>query len=140
MKKSLLLTILCVIIATVVIFKGLSSTVVDTRFATNAYIRFICFESNEITSVPVPNYHLSALKTMLHTRSFQGSPACGFSSNTSIVLVGNDHNVVFSPALDGCSILRVKLNGNYRFITIDDADRAFINMLFEAHGIVFPFI
>lgn len=141
-KKMIILGIIIVIFLLGSVYLLFFSNMVDTNFATEATLRF---SVRDDTTGIFTNYEfllsnedLIILKDILRGRATRDSPACGFVVSVSITMSDGKRSHTFSPALDGCPIIRV--GNSDRYILISYEQRKALDDIFERHGLTFPSI
>lgn len=76
---------------------------------------------------------IEMLRKIFNGYYVEDTPSCGFDDDISITF--NDE-IWFCPALDGCSMFRVRNTDMY--ISVTDEERAEFNAIVEKYGMVFP--
>ena len=116
---------------------------IDTNFATEATLHFSV--RDEVTGIFINNEFsitddedIRVLKGILRGRAVRDSPACGFTVNVSIIMSGGERSSTFSPALDGCPLIRI--DDSDRYIRISEEQRKILDRIFERYGLTFPAI
>jgi len=113
--------------------------VVRSNFASEATLKFFTYSGAEFTQheiILTEEEDIAKLRGILRGRAWRDSPSCGFVDSVSITLSNEDRSIMFSPALDGCPLIRV--NGSDRYISISYEQRAVIDELFKRFDFTFP--
>jgi len=111
---------------------------INVNSANRVTILTNCNDSNITETDIVDEYLIAELKSIFRGRIFLDSPSCGFSSSISIIMIGDEGVIAFSPALDGCPIIRI--NDSNEFMRITEEQRDLINEIFNEFSIAFPFV
>ena len=136
MSKKILFFSTLIVIILLSIYLLFFHNMISSDFATDVYIRVVDDERNVSVKKITDQDTIAELQGIFRGRANLDSPSCGFSDNISIVMQSVDREILFSPALDGCFLVRV--SGTNRFILITEEQRDFLNRLFEEHDIFFP--
>jgi hypothetical protein len=135
MKKKIIVSI-SIAVLLLSVYLIFFHNMISSDFATEVYIR-VWENDRSVSLVKVTDQvDLEELKDILRGRANRSSPSCGFSDNIAIIMQCDEKKIVFSPARDGCPIVRI--GGTNRFILISEEQRDTLNRIFEKHGIIFP--
>ena len=115
-KRRVVFCIVAVFAASVGIYLAFFHNSVNGDFADQVSVRF-AYADSDVELTITDEDDIVALKKILRGRSFEDSPACGFSNRISVTMSNGKRGVVFCPANDSCPIVRVGDSDRYIYIS-----------------------
>jgi len=119
------------IVISILIHWGLL-TDVNSDFATEALLEYRCDGDMDISVNVNDKDDILILKRILKGNSTELSPSCGFYA-VRITMFDDSNSIIFHPASDGCSVLKIGKSAKY--IEISDSARRKLDEVLKKYGI-----
>ncbi len=108
---------------------------INTGSLNSIQITYIYNDANIVTSVQNKD-DIQTLKDICKGFQYTDNPSCGFSEDICIKFYNDNESIIFSPACDECSILRI--NNSNKYIKLNENQYKKFKAIVEKYGMKFP--